>query len=46
MMPSIDSLMSRNRRETDAARAKELLEQFGMSTKPPPVARTRSPDWN
>jgi hypothetical protein len=31
---------------TEAARAKELLEQFGMSTKPPPIARARSPDWD
>jgi hypothetical protein len=31
---------------TDAERAKELLVQFGMSTKPPPIARARSPDWN
>ena len=31
---------------TEAERAKELLEQFGMSTKPPPVARARSPDWD
>ena len=30
---------------TEAGRAKELLEQFGMSTKPPPIARARSPDW-
>jgi hypothetical protein len=31
---------------TEAGRAKELLEQFGMSTKPPPVARARAPDWD
>lgn len=31
---------------TDAERVKELLEQFGMSTKPPPIARARSPDWD
>ena len=31
---------------TEAGRAKELLEQFGMSTKPPPIARARSPDWD
>jgi hypothetical protein len=31
---------------TDAERAKELLEQFGMSTEPPPIARARSPDWD
>jgi hypothetical protein len=29
---------------TEAERAKELLDQFGMSTKPPPIAR--SPDWD
>lgn len=29
---------------TVAERAKELLEQFGMSAKLPPIARTRSPD--
>jgi hypothetical protein len=31
---------------TDAARAKEVLEQLGRSTKPPPIARARSPDWD
>jgi hypothetical protein len=31
---------------TEAGRAKELLERFGMFTKPPPVARARSPDWD
>jgi hypothetical protein len=31
---------------TDAGRAKELLEQFGMSTKPPPITRARSSDWD
>ena len=31
---------------TEAGRAKELLEQFGMSNKPPPIARARSPDWD
>jgi hypothetical protein len=31
---------------TEAGRAKGLLEQFGMSTKPPPIARARSPDWD
>jgi len=30
---------------TEAERAKELLEQFEMSTKPPPIVRARSPDW-
>jgi hypothetical protein len=30
---------------TDAVRAKEFLERFGMSTKPPPIARARLPDW-
>jgi len=29
---------------TEAGRAKQLLEQFRMSNKPPPVARARSPD--
>jgi len=31
---------------TDAERAKELLQQFGMSAMPPPIARARSPDWD
>ena len=31
---------------TEAARAKGLLAQFGMSAKPPPIARARSPDWD
>jgi hypothetical protein len=31
---------------TDAERAKELLKQFGMPVKSPPVARARSPDWD
>ena len=31
---------------TEAERAKELLEQFGMPAKSPPVARARSPDWD
>jgi hypothetical protein len=25
---------------------KELVEQFGMSAKPPPIARARSADWD
>ena len=31
---------------TNAARGKDLLEQFGMSTKPPPITRARSQDRN
>jgi len=31
---------------TESERAKELLEQFGMPTKSPPIARARSPDWD
>ncbi|HMA94343.1 MAG TPA: transposase [Polyangiaceae bacterium] len=31
---------------TDTERAKELLEQSGISAKPPPIARARSPDWD
>ena len=31
---------------TEAERANELLEQFGMPAKSPPIARARSPDWD
>ena len=31
---------------TEAERAKELLEQFVMLAKSPPVTRARPPDWD
>jgi len=31
---------------TESERAKELLEQFGLPTKSPPIARARLPDWD